>query len=53
MINEIVTNTNNNILYFRKRFRDILTSNDKWSYCAIADSIEKKAFLAYFLFVLP
>ena len=44
MINEIVTNTNNSILDFREHFRDILAGNDKYSYCAITDSIEIKAF---------
>ena len=44
VINEIVTNTNNSILDFREHFRDILAGNDKYSYCAITDSIEIKAF---------
>ena len=44
MINEIVTNTNNSISDFRKRFRDILADNDKYHHCAIADSIGIKAF---------
>ena len=44
MINEILTNTNNSILDFCERFGDNLAGNDKYSYCAITDSIEIKAF---------
>ena len=44
MINEVVTNTINSIPDFCEHFRDILAGNDKYSYCAITDSIEIKAF---------
>ena len=47
MINEIVTNTNNSILDFRERFRDTLVGIGKYSYCAITDSIEMKAFFGF------
>ena len=44
MINEIVTKTNNCISDFRKRFHHVLADNDKYSYCAITNLIEIKAF---------
>ena len=44
MINEIVTKTNNSVSDFRKRFHDVLADNDKYSYCAITNSIKIKAF---------
>ena len=43
MINETVTNTNNSFSDFRQCFHDILAGNDKYSYCAVTDSIEIKA----------
>ena len=43
MINETVTNINNSFSDFHQCFHDILAGNDKYSYCAVTDSIEIKA----------